>query len=730
MDGNLLPAAIAAGGGGAMAGAIYLHERRREEVMRASRVRVAARFAFGLKHQDNQAALGGLAGLPPTDELIWEIAGAHERIGHRVWVPSESRRAVESTLTASLSAVRFADAPEPGGASTMSLRIFVASPSVLRTDIPEQASRSLLSAFTGLERDERLVLRWALRADRPRMHGNASERRQDARARQAQREWQAKTARPGFRIAGLVLVRASSSSRARHLLDRVAHVLRSRATNPRDLRLTYERGSRSMAACPRTTHSSGWASDEELSPLLGWPVGDEVLPGLEVGVSRTLLVPSNVARDGRRLFIGRNSEGERAVAISAKAALRHQLLVGGTGTGKSTTLARIVLDDLARGHGGLLIDPKDGSLVNAILERVPSEHADRVVVLDPASKGPVPGIDLFGGGDVNLAADVVTGALASIFRDAWGPRTDHYLRLALRTLSEVPGATLVDVGRLFFEPGFRRQAIAHLSDRIAVGAWQTYSSMSTAEQAQHVQAPMGRVMNLVARPAVRAIIAQREPKLDIGRLLEERKLLLVSLSPGTLGEPAARLLGALIMYLTWSAIEARAALPPERRHPVFVYLDELGSIADLPFSFETLAERARGLGAGVVVALQTFGRLPESLRGSLLGNAQSLVTFRASSDEAARLAKELPGLSARDLQSLGAYEVAARVATSDGGVAVVTGYTEPLEPPTKQADRIRRLSTERYGVDPKETERWLTARLSTREPEIDPTQLGRTRRRP
>jgi hypothetical protein len=241
---------------------------------------------------------------------------------------------------------------------------------------------------------------------------------------------------------------------------------------------------------------------------------------------------------------------------------------------------------------------------------------------------------------------------------------------------------------------------------------------------------MGRVVGLVVRPRVRSLIAQRESKLDIGRLLEERKLLLVSLSPGTLGEPAARLLGALILYLSWAAIEARAALPPERRHPVFAYLDEMGSIADLPFSFETLAERARGLGAGLVVALQTFGRLPESLRGSLLGNAQSVITYRASSDEATRLAKELPGLTARDLQSLGAYEVAARVATNDGGVAMATGYTEPLGLPTKQADRIRRLSAERYGVDPKATERWLMARLSTREPEVDPTQLGRTRRRP
>jgi hypothetical protein len=195
------------------------------------------------------------------------------------------------------------------------------------------------------------------------------------------------------------------------------------------------------------------------------------------------------------------------------------------------------------------------------------------------------------------------------------------------------------------------------------------------------------------------VLAQPRSKLDVADLLAQRKWLLVSLAPGRLGEPAARLVGAIVMYMIWSAIEARVSLPVPQRRPVFVYVDEMASLATLPFSFESLAERARGLGAGLTVAAQTLGRLPEPVRAALLGNVATLMTFRAGADEATRLARELPGLSPLDIQSLGRFEVAARVGTGTGSaVALVTGRTLPPSPPTGQAAQIRKRSAEVYGA--------------------------------
>jgi hypothetical protein len=287
----------------------------------------------------------------------------------------------------------------------------------------------------------------------------------------------------------------------------------------------------------------------------------------------------------------------------------------------------------------------------------------------------------------------------------------------------------MDIPRLFADPNYRRDAVARLDDAFIVAQWEAFDALSRADQIQQVQAPMTKLMTLLARPAVRGVLASPEPKLDIPALLAERKWLLVSLAPGALGEPAARLLGAMLLYVIWSAVEARAVLPPEARHPLFLYVDELASLSDLPFGFELLAERARGLGAGLTVAMQTLGRLPEGTRSALLGNVGTLISFRAGAEEAARIARELPGLSALDIQSLGRFEVAARVGAGTGSsVAVVTGRTEPLPEPTNLGDRIRARSLERYGVEAASTPPAAPAAPPT--PPGDPdTRPGRARRR-
>jgi hypothetical protein len=436
-------------------------------------------------------------------------------------------------------------------------------------------------------------------------------------------------------------------------------------------------------------------------PLLAWPLGNELIEGVEVGAARSLSVPRHIPREGRRLFIGHDASGERPVALSPEAARHSVAVIGSSGVGKSVLLAQGIVSDVEHGFAGAVIDPK-ADLVETVLSRVKPEHADRIVVLDPAAAR-VPGVAVLAGGDPDLRAEALTGAIRSAFSaEAWGVRTDYYLRLAIRTLAEVPGATLADIGRLFFDESFRRAAIASLRDPFLISAWQSYASLSSGSQAEHLQAPMARITTLLARPKVRAILASPDPKLDVARLFRERKFLLISLAPGVLGESGAAIVGSALMYVIWSAIEARVALPPAERDPIFLYVDELATLTNgLPFSFELLAERARGLGAGLTVAIQTLGRVPEPTRSALIGNVASLITFRAGAEEAQRLARQLPGLSDADVMALGRFQVAARIGTGLGSaVAVVTGRTEPLPPETGQAEAIRNRSAEVYGSDP------------------------------
>jgi hypothetical protein len=697
-----LPMLVAAGGvGSAMLGVIWLHERRQTDAMRRSRVRLGLRFPIGLEPSQALAALDGLTGLPHTSELVAEVVAGEDSIAHFLWVPESVRASVQSTITGVISSLRVVEASSsPDGGVTLALRLSVPTPSVFSAENAAAASRALLSGMVGLRSGEQLILRWALRLGSARPMRESED--PNPREKETLRAWKLKTSAPGFTTSGLVLIRAPRMSRARELAAHIENVLRSRRQIG-GVRVTRERGNRTLSSMPRTTRSSGWVSTPELlAACVGWPLGAEAaVPGVEIGAARALPVPSGVPREGRRLFIGRDGSGvERPVALSAEAARHHMVAAGTSGSGKSTMLAGAALSDIEHGYAGVVIDPK-ADLVETILNRVKPEHADRVVVLDAGDDSrPVPGIDVLHGGDPDARADVLTRTLKSMFPD-WGIRSETYGRLAIRTLSEVPGATLADMGRLFADKPYRRAATARLHDGFLLSSWQNYEALSPAAKVDVVQAPMARLMALLSRPRVRAVLASPDAKIDVARLFGERKFLLVSLAPGALGE-AAPLIGSAVMFAVWSAIEARVTLPPEKRHLINIYVDELATLTNgLPNSFELIAERARGLGAGLTVALQTLGRIPEPTRSALIGNAATFITFRAPAEEAAGLARQLPGLSPQDVQSLGRFEVAARVGTGTGSaVSVVTGRTEPLPPTTGQANAIRDRSARLYGSAP------------------------------
>lgn len=720
MGSELVPGLVAVGGGSALAGAIVMHERRRERSMRQSRKAVAVTFPVRTGADAALAALGSLSGLESGLEVVAQLEADQDGIRHLLHVPATALRSVNDQVGAAIPGARLQPARRHGGdAPARAVRLAAPVGALLRTDDAVASSQALLSGLGTLREGERVSLRWALRAaPAPALPDESKVVSLQAKAELSARR--KRLADPGFTVAGLVLVWAGEE-RARELAGHVISVLRSRRGVGSGLIVRGGRV-RSGAVMPTTSRCRGWLTAAELLPLLGWPLGELPAAGVELGAAREIPVPRHLPREGRRLLVGRDGGGERPVALTAEAAKQHLLVVGPTGTGKSVLLARSILDDIDAGYGGVLIDPK-ADLVDAVLDRAPARHARRVVMLDPAQSGPVPGLNLLGVGDPELRSDVVLGALKRIYADSWGVRSDTYLRLGLRTLAEIPGAVLTDWPRLFADAAFRQQAINRASDPMLVAAWQSYAALSPAQQQEHIAAPLGKVMGLLSRPSVRGVLAQSDPKLDIGRLLEERRWLLVSLSPGRLGEPAADLLGAILTYAFWSAIEGRAELAPERRRPVFAYFDELQSLSALPFGIEYLFERARGLGCGVTVATQALARLPESVRASILGNVASLVSFRAGFDESSRISRELPGLSAQDIQSLGRFEVAARIATTTGrGSAVVTGTTRPLPKPTGQAAAIRRRSAERYGGNP-------TVPQQEQQPGASGDGVGRTRRR-
>jgi hypothetical protein len=712
MNGDLVPAITAAAGGASLMGTIIAIEKKRDQEMKASRVRLALTFPAKLDALHAKAALAALAGGDWREEFVFSVEASASGTRHYIHVPAALRTSVVAALSAAMPGLRAVEAPAPPGRTMLATRVFFPTPLALATSDPESAARTLLAGVAGLARSEQAILRVAARPGLPRNWSPSDP--PDRRAREAERHWRQKvTTGAGFEVSALILVRAATVARAREILAHLESSVRSRRGPVGAVKLTTDHGSRSLAAEPRVTRSAGWLTPTELlGSLLAWPLGDEPMPGVEVGGSRELAVPSHVPREGRQLLIGRDSRGnDRPVALTEESLRLHLALLGSTGSGKTTTITRLILDALATGIGGVYLDPKDGAAL--LIERVPRELAERVVVLDLAQPGPIPGLDLFGAGDPVLRSDVILSVLKGM-SDSWGVRVDRFLRIGLRSVQALPDPVLADWLRLYADPAFRRSVTARVTDPVLAAEWRAYEALSPAEQHAFVAPATGRVTDLLSRPALRAAISQPEPKLSISRLLAEGKWLVVALSPGTLGEAAAGLLAGIVSYLVWSTIEQRAAIPEEQRQQVMFVLDELQSLTHLPIGVDVFFARLRSLNCAVVAATQSAARLPEALRQSLLANVGSMLVWRSGADEAARLARELPPLTATDLMSLARHEVAARISTADvgRGSVVVTGRTEPLPPTTGMGSVIRQLSAECYGREPAEIEKALRERAA------------------
>jgi hypothetical protein len=408
----------------------------------------------------------------------------------------------------------------------------------------------------------------------------------------------------------------------------------------------------------------------------------------------------------------------RPLALNTQGRLRHVHVLGPTGTGKSTLLVNMVTQDLEAGLGVVLLDPK-GDLLQAVLERVPDHRRDDVIVLDPADSSRPVGLNPLQSVDEDHAEVVVenlVGLFKSLYRHSWGPRLDDILRAALLTLARTKGTTLCEVPLILTDPAYRRRVVGRLDDPIGLESfWGWYESISDAERQVAISPVLNKVRAFTMRPRVRAIIGQSRPTLNLRDVLEHRKVLLVSLASGLLGDEAAALMGALVVAELWNATLARASMPGERRLPTMAFLDEWANFLHLPTPMASVLAEARGLGLGLVLAHQELGQIPEDVRRAVLANARSKIVFQLPASDARLIAQELGGvLSADDLSGLGAYEVAAQLFANGSTQTVATGKTRPMSAPTSSASAVRALSRERYGLDRAEVDRQIKDRQTGR----------------
>ena len=582
----------------------------------------------------------------------------------------------------------------------------------LVTSDPERVTRALLAALTAAGRDERIVLQWLLgRTHAPRTVG-ASEGTaasddlwraltvgQSALDPGQRRALELKRGDHAFACVGRIGIRAATTARARALAVGVLAALRTAEGPGVGVRLVKE-------PKERFNHVSipwRWPSVinvVELVGLTGWPLGDEPLPGVPRDESRKLR-PDERLRPHRRMVGQADVPGDdRLVGLSTDDARHHLHVIGPTGTGKSTLLGNLIVQDIAAGRGVVLVEPK-GDLVADVLARIPSERVDDVVVFDPSDTSNPIGLNpLHGRGrSPEVVADHVLAVFHGLYANAWGPRLQDILHAALLTLARRGDSSICVLPALLTNPTLRRRLVAGIDDPIALEPfWAWFESISDAERQQAIAPVMSRLRSVLLRQGVRAIVGQIQPRFRLDEVFTRRRIVLVSLAKGLIGPEASALLGSLFIAELWQAVLGRAAIAPERRHPVVVYADEFQDYVHLPTDMADALAQARGLGVGLVLAHQHLAQLPANLRAAVLANARSKVCFQLSSEDANVFAKFANDkLKSVDFQRLRRFEAYAQLVVGGEVTNFCSIRTRPLSPATSDPETLRQASRERYG---------------------------------
>jgi hypothetical protein len=337
----------------------------------------------------------------------------------------------------------------------------------------------------------------------------------------------------------------------------------------------------------------------------------------------------------------------------------HIYSIGKTGTGKSTLLKQMAIDDICKGRGVAVADPH-GDLINDILEYIPENRAEDVVYFSPADREYPIGFNLLENVDPeykNIVASGIVGVFKKIFGESWGPRLEYILRNVVLGLLDYPGATLLSVLKVLTDTKFRRGVVEKITDPVIrdffINEYERYDQKFRTEAVAPIQNKVGQFLSSTI---IRNIVGQKNSCIDVRKIMDEKKILLIDLSIGKIGEDNSALLGALMITKIQMAAMSRADVPREKRIPFYFYVDEFQNFAT--DSFAVILSEARKYGLSLTVTNQYIAQMPENVANAVFGNIGTLITFRVGAQDAEFLNREfVPVFEPADLTNLNNYNI-------------------------------------------------------------------------
>ena len=446
---------------------------------------------------------------------------------------------------------------------------------------------------------------------------------------------------------------------------------------------------------------------EELASLYHMPNISVETPNIAWSRSKKIEPPMNLPKngeDGVTVFAETDYRGSRIeFGIKSEDRRKHFYILGKTGVGKSTVFKNMFISDILRGDGACLVDPH-GDTVEELLDFIPPERVEDVIYFNPTDTDCPVGFNLLELKDKSqrdLIADGVVEVFHKQFGTSWGPRLQYILTNTVATALEAQGTTLLSVTRLLMDRNYRKFILKQVNDPILIKFWEEeYAQMSQnprllAESVAPIQNKVGR---FISSAVTRNIIGQVKSTIDLRDIMDNKKILLINLAQGKLGEETASLLGGMIITRLQSTALERVDMPAEQRNDFYLFVDEFQNFAT--DSFAKILSEARKFRLDLCMTNQYIDQLPLTVRQAIFGNVGTLGSFVVSQSDAAVLEKEFaPNVSSEDLVSLDAHSMYIKL--SIDGMTSVPFSARSLPPrfePFGLRTQVVASSREKYGT--------------------------------
>jgi len=362
--------------------------------------------------------------------------------------------------------------------------------------------------------------------------------------------------------------------------------------------------------------------------------------------------PNDVVFIGRTNYVASLEEKKFVFGIKRMDRRHHMYIIGKSGIGKTKLEELMIRQDIAYGHGLCVIDPH-GDLINDILDFIPKERIEDVCIIDPSDVEYPSSFNPFSDIDPVFKHQFTQGFIEVLHKQFglnWSPKLEHISRFTVLALLDYPFATMHGMISMLTDHNYRQDVISHIKDDMVKRFWTVEFSDSDA-----IISLVNKLEQFLSDPMLRNIFSQKENKINIEKLMNEQKILLINLSKGKIGEENSALLGSMFLTKIKQAGMSRAKIESKNLNDFYLYIDEFHNI--ITDTFESMLFEAHNYGINLVLAHQYVGQISAKVTQAILGNTGSIVLFRVGGDDATKLKPEFaPVFDVKDMINLGIGE--------------------------------------------------------------------------